>query len=116
MIRVNLDRETASPNYCRLSILHRDSLFDSSISKTNLIPAELRELLDYSKQWRRAILPSSRYVDQTSTQFISKLTEKKLEDPSLFKQDSFVNGEWVGSASGKRFAVLGKASQSGCGC
>ncbi|BCS18379.1 NAD-dependent succinate-semialdehyde dehydrogenase [Aspergillus puulaauensis] len=34
----------------------------------------------------------------------------QLEDLSLFKQDSFVNGEWVGSASGKRFAVLDPGS------
>lgn len=39
------------------------------------------------------------------------LTDRvQLADPSLLRSACYVNGEWVGAASGKTFAIVGSYS------
>ena len=46
-------------------------------------------------------------MDPYSFLKLSLLTAGQLKDPSLFKQQSYVDGEWVDARSGKTFEVKG---------
>jgi len=37
-----------------------------------------------------------------------ELTALQLKDPSLFKQQAYVNGKWIDAKSGKTFEVHGE--------
>lgn len=41
-----------------------------------------------------------------------ELTKYQLNNPTLFKDKSYVDGEWVDAASGKRFEVIGTTALS----
>lgn len=46
------------------------------------------------------------YLKHTMTTDIRKL----LKDPSLFKEEAFINGKWVKSSSGKTFPINNPAT------
>lgn len=37
----------------------------------------------------------------------TRLTSHQLKNPAIFKDKSYVNGEWVEAKSGKRFDIIG---------
>ena len=50
--------------------------------------------------------PTNNYLKHTMTTDIRKL----LKDPSLFKEEAFINGKWVKSSSGKTFPINNPAT------
>lgn len=52
-------------------------------------------------------LRTPRIVAPASYATMTKNPAPKLNDPSLFKQQAFINGEWVNAKSGKTFEVTG---------
>ena len=52
------------------------------------------------------LLPTNNYLKHTMTTDIRKL----LKDPSLFKEEAFINGKWVKSSSGKTFPINNPAT------
>lgn len=59
--------------------------------------------------WRSAAPPlvagSKRTIANSTVSPTIEALRERLRTASLFKEDAFINGEWVGAAGGKTFEV-----------